>query len=73
LPRLKFIYWILPQEQLKNLLKAVVKKSKVYNIFQLESLYAVISQCIYQLRGDYDKTLTQKMEQEVENFSGSRS
>ncbi|XP_020012080.1 ATPase family AAA domain-containing protein 2 isoform X3 [Castor canadensis] len=65
---------VVDHEQLKNLLKTVVKKSKEYNIFQLENLYAVISQCIYQHRGDYDKTtLTQKMEQEVENFSGSRS
>ncbi|KAM9689549.1 ATPase family AAA domain-containing protein 2 isoform 2-T2 [Dama dama] len=61
-------------ERLKNLLKIVVKKSQEYNIFQLENLYAVISQCIYQHRRDYDKTaLIQKMEQEVENFSCSRS
>uniref|UniRef100_A0A452VAZ4 ATPase family AAA domain-containing protein 2 n=1 Tax=Ursus maritimus TaxID=29073 RepID=A0A452VAZ4_URSMA len=39
-----------------NLLKTVVKKSQEYNIFQLENLYAVISQCIYQHRMDYDKT-----------------
>ncbi|XP_004607818.2 ATPase family AAA domain-containing protein 2 [Sorex araneus] len=65
---------IVDHEQLKNLLKTVVKKSQGYNIFQLENLYAVISQCIYQHRRDYDKTkLIQKMEQEVENFSCSRS
>ena len=40
----------------QNLLKIVVKKSQEYNIFQLENLYAVISQCIYQHRRDYDKT-----------------
>uniref|UniRef100_A0A452VAZ0 ATPase family AAA domain-containing protein 2 n=1 Tax=Ursus maritimus TaxID=29073 RepID=A0A452VAZ0_URSMA len=63
-----------PTPSLVNLLKTVVKKSQEYNIFQLENLYAVISQCIYQHRMDYDKTtLIQKMEQEVENFSCSRS
>ncbi|XP_049621574.1 ATPase family AAA domain-containing protein 2 [Suncus etruscus] len=65
---------IVDHEQLKNLLKTVVKKSQGYNIFQLENLYAVISQCIYQHRRDYDKTkLIQKMEQVIENFSYSRS
>ncbi|XP_043339382.1 ATPase family AAA domain-containing protein 2 [Cervus canadensis] len=65
---------IVDHKRLKNLLKIVVKKSQEYNIFQLENLYAVISQCIYQHRRDYDKTaLIQKMEQEVENFSCSRS
>lgn len=65
---------IVDHEQLKNLLKTVVKKSQGYNIFQLENLYAVISQCIYQHRRDYDKTkLIQKMEQVIENFSCSRS
>ncbi|XP_051015596.1 ATPase family AAA domain-containing protein 2 [Acomys russatus] len=60
--------------QLKTLLKTVVKKSQEYNIFQLENLYAVISQCIYEHRRDYDKTtLIQKMERAVENFNCSRS
>ncbi|EPY84795.1 hypothetical protein CB1_000444028 [Camelus ferus] len=47
---------VVDHERLKNLLKTVVKKSQEYNIFQLENLYAVISQCIYQHRRDYDKT-----------------
>ncbi|XP_012925072.1 ATPase family AAA domain-containing protein 2 [Heterocephalus glaber] len=65
---------VVDHERLKNLLKTVVRKSEAYNIFQLENLYAVISQCIYQHRKDYDKTaLLQKMEQEVEDFSCSRS
>ncbi|XP_037357948.1 ATPase family AAA domain-containing protein 2 isoform X2 [Talpa occidentalis] len=65
---------VVDHERLKNLLKTVIKKSQEYNIFQLENLYAVISQCIYQHRRDYDKTaLIQKMEQEVENFSCTRS
>lgn len=61
-------------ERLDNLLRTVVKKSQEYNIFHLENLYAIISQCIYKHRKDYDKTtLIQKIEQEVENFSCSRS
>ncbi|XP_027808893.2 ATPase family AAA domain-containing protein 2 [Marmota flaviventris] len=65
---------VVDHDRLKNLLKTVIKKSQEYNILQLENLYAVISQCIYQHRRDYDKTtLIQKMEQEVENFSCSRS
>ncbi|KAL1767908.1 ATPase family AAA domain-containing protein 2 [Sigmodon hispidus] len=65
---------IVDHKRLKNLLKTVVKKSRDYNIFQLENLYAVISQCIYEHRRDYDKTaLVQKMEQAVENFSCCRS
>ncbi|XP_019486927.1 PREDICTED: ATPase family AAA domain-containing protein 2 isoform X1 [Hipposideros armiger] len=65
---------VVDHERLKNLLKTVVKKSQEYNIFQLENLYAVISQCIYQHRRDYDKTmLIQKMEREIENFNCSRS
>ncbi|XP_065751300.1 ATPase family AAA domain-containing protein 2 [Phocoena phocoena] len=65
---------VVDHKQLKNLLKTVVRKSQEYNIFQLENLYAVISQCIYQHRRDYDKTtLIQKMEQEIENYSCSRS
>uniref|UniRef100_A0A8C2UNI2 ATPase family AAA domain-containing protein 2 n=1 Tax=Chinchilla lanigera TaxID=34839 RepID=A0A8C2UNI2_CHILA len=63
---------VVDHERLKNLLKTVVSKSEDYNIFQLENLYAVISQCIYQHRKDYDKTtLIQKMEREVENFSSA--
>ncbi|XP_023583947.1 ATPase family AAA domain-containing protein 2 isoform X1 [Trichechus manatus latirostris] len=65
---------VVDHERLKNLLKMVVQKSQKYNIFQLENLYAVISQCIYQHRRDYDKTtLIQKMEQEIKKFNCSRS
>lgn len=65
---------VVDHKQLKNLLKTVVKKSQEYNIFQLENLYAVLSQCIYEHRRDYDKTaLVQKMEQAAESFSCPRS
>nr|XP_013005422.1 LOW QUALITY PROTEIN: ATPase family AAA domain-containing protein 2 [Cavia porcellus] len=65
---------VVDHERLRNLLKTVVSKSEDYNIFQLENLYAVISQCIYQHRKDYDKTtLIKKMEQVVVNFRCSGS
>uniref|UniRef100_A0A6I8NZ06 ATPase family AAA domain-containing protein 2 n=1 Tax=Ornithorhynchus anatinus TaxID=9258 RepID=A0A6I8NZ06_ORNAN len=64
---------IVDHERLKFLLKNVVEKSKGYNVFQLEKLYAIISQCIYQHRKDYDKTqLIQNMEQEVKTFHCSK-
>ncbi|XP_029447832.1 ATPase family AAA domain-containing protein 2 [Rhinatrema bivittatum] len=56
-------------QQLKKLLKKITEKSQGYNIFHLEKLYALLSQCIYRHRKDYDKTqLTQEMEREIENF-----
>ncbi|XP_065524978.1 ATPase family AAA domain-containing protein 2 isoform X2 [Lathamus discolor] len=42
--------------ELKQLLHFVTVITKNFNIRQLEKLYAVISQCIYQHREDYDKT-----------------
>ncbi|NXS63353.1 ATAD2 protein, partial [Brachypteracias leptosomus] len=42
--------------ELKQLLHFVTVISRNFNIFQLEKLYAVLSQCIYQHREDYDKT-----------------
>ncbi|KAG8515523.1 ATPase family AAA domain-containing protein 2 [Galemys pyrenaicus] len=56
---------VVDHERLKNLLKTVIKKSQEYNIFQLENLYAVISQCIYQHRRDYDKTALIKVNQSI--------
>lgn len=41
---------------LQVLLDMVVKKSEGYNVEQLERLYSVLSQCIYQYRREYDKT-----------------
>uniref|UniRef100_A0A8C8R5J4 ATPase family AAA domain-containing protein 2 n=1 Tax=Pelusios castaneus TaxID=367368 RepID=A0A8C8R5J4_9SAUR len=61
---------IVNHEDLKKLLKIVTKKSRGYNIFRLEKLYAILSQCIYQHRKDYDKTrLIQEMEKEIAIFS----
>ncbi|NXJ93769.1 ATAD2 protein, partial [Corythaixoides concolor] len=42
--------------ELKQLLHLVTVITKNFNIFHLERLYAVLSQCIYQHREDYDKT-----------------
>ncbi|NXJ49593.1 ATAD2 protein, partial [Spizaetus tyrannus] len=53
---------ILPQSvivdfyELKQLLHLVTVVTKNFNIFHLEKLYAVLSQCIYQHREDYNKT-----------------
>ncbi|KAG9463766.1 hypothetical protein GDO78_021123 [Eleutherodactylus coqui] len=43
-------------EHLKGLLNRVVDKSNKYNVLQLEKFYALLSQCIYRHRKDYDKT-----------------
>lgn len=34
----------------------VVKKSEGYSVEQLERLYSLLSQCIYQHRREYEKT-----------------
>uniref|UniRef100_A0A672HQR9 ATPase family AAA domain-containing protein 2 n=1 Tax=Salarias fasciatus TaxID=181472 RepID=A0A672HQR9_SALFA len=41
---------------LQALLDAVVRKSEGYSVEQLERLYSLLSQCIYQHRREYDKT-----------------
>ncbi|KAF0023225.1 hypothetical protein F2P81_023855 [Scophthalmus maximus] len=47
---------VVDHQQLTVLLDMVVKKSEGYNVEQLERLYSVLSQCIYQYRREYDKT-----------------
>ncbi|NXT42576.1 ATAD2 protein, partial [Pelecanoides urinatrix] len=42
--------------ELKQLLHFVTVITENFNIFHLEKVYAVLSQCIYQHREDYDKT-----------------
>ncbi|XP_023655016.1 ATPase family AAA domain-containing protein 2B isoform X2 [Paramormyrops kingsleyae] len=60
---------VVDHERLANLLEKVIQKSEGYTVDQLERLYSVLSQCIYQHRGDYDKTLlTEEMERRVEHF-----
>ncbi|KAM5156580.1 ATPase family AAA domain-containing protein 2 [Mantella aurantiaca] len=56
-------------QKLKELFEKTVIKTNGYNVLQLEKLYALLSQCIYRHRKDYDKSqLIQEMGQEIENF-----
>ncbi|XP_048363965.1 ATPase family AAA domain-containing protein 2 isoform X2 [Sphaerodactylus townsendi] len=61
---------IVDNEKLNALLQTVVQKSKNHTLFQLEKLYALLSQCIYRHRSDYDKTkLIQEMDREITAFN----
>nr|XP_056710645.1 ATPase family AAA domain-containing protein 2 [Euleptes europaea] len=61
---------IVDYEKLNALLQTVVQKTKSHTLFQLEKLYALLSQCIYRHRSDYDKTkLIQEMEREITVFN----
>ncbi|XP_075271719.1 ATPase family AAA domain-containing protein 2 [Opisthocomus hoazin] len=56
--------------ELKQLLHFVTVTTKNFNIFQLERLYAILSQCIYRHREDYDKTeLVKEMKKEIAAFT----
>uniref|UniRef100_A0A672TZI0 ATPase family AAA domain-containing protein 2 n=1 Tax=Strigops habroptila TaxID=2489341 RepID=A0A672TZI0_STRHB len=58
---------------LQQLLHFVTMITKNFNILQLEKLYAVMSQCIYQHREDYDKTeLVKEMKKEIAAFTYSQ-
>ncbi|XP_061462022.1 ATPase family AAA domain-containing protein 2 isoform X2 [Rhineura floridana] len=62
--------FIVDYEKLNTLLKTVTEKSTNYTITQLEKLYALLSQCIYQHRRDYDKTeLMREMTREIATFN----
>uniref|UniRef100_A0A3Q3WA97 ATPase family AAA domain-containing protein 2 n=1 Tax=Mola mola TaxID=94237 RepID=A0A3Q3WA97_MOLML len=51
------------------LLDMVVKKSEGYSVEQLERLYSLLSQCIYQHRRVYNKTqLLKEMEERIQHF-----
>ncbi|XP_072426990.1 ATPase family AAA domain-containing protein 2-like isoform X3 [Chiloscyllium punctatum] len=61
---------IVDHERLKNLWKQVTQKTEGFTVNQLEKLYAVLSQCIYNHRKEFDKTLlVQEMEKEVRKLS----
>uniref|UniRef100_A0AAR2J466 ATPase family AAA domain-containing protein 2 n=1 Tax=Pygocentrus nattereri TaxID=42514 RepID=A0AAR2J466_PYGNA len=47
---------VVDHQRLKALLDQIVMKSEGYSVDQLERLYSLLSQCIYQHRRDYDKT-----------------
>ncbi|XP_043922112.1 ATPase family AAA domain-containing protein 2 [Protopterus annectens] len=60
---------VVDHERLRTLLKTVTEKTEGFTVFDLEKVYAVLSQCIYQHRKSYDKTdLIENMEKEVDNF-----
>ncbi|XP_059501931.1 ATPase family AAA domain-containing protein 2-like isoform X4 [Stegostoma tigrinum] len=61
---------IVDHERLKNLWKLATQKTERFTVNQLEKLYAVLSQCIYHHRKEFDKTLlVQEMEKEVRKLS----
>ncbi|KAG8133926.1 hypothetical protein E2320_011675 [Naja naja] len=61
---------IVDQDKLNKLLNVVVDKSGHYTILELEKLYALLSQCIYRHRGDYDKSkLIEAMTREIAAFN----
>ncbi|XP_070705276.1 ATPase family AAA domain-containing protein 2B [Pempheris klunzingeri] len=60
---------VVDHQQLTALLDMVVKKSEGYSVEQLERLYSLLSQCIYQHRREYDKTqLLEEMEERIQHF-----
>ncbi|XP_064196818.1 ATPase family AAA domain-containing protein 2B isoform X1 [Anguilla rostrata] len=60
---------VVDHERLQGLLELVVVKTALYTVDQLERLFSILSQCIYQHRRDYDKTrMTEEMERTVRNL-----
>ncbi|KAJ8378811.1 hypothetical protein AAFF_G00236280 [Aldrovandia affinis] len=60
---------VVDHERLQGLLEQVILKSERCTVDQLERLFSLLSQCIYQHRRDYDKTrMTEEMERTVEHF-----
>ncbi|XP_056151162.1 ATPase family AAA domain-containing protein 2B [Lampris incognitus] len=61
---------VVDHQRLSALLNVVVKKSDGYSVEQLERLYSLLSQCIYQHRREYDKTqLLEEMEEKLQQFN----
>ncbi|KAM9840773.1 ATPase family AAA domain-containing protein 2B [Aulostomus maculatus] len=60
---------VVDHERLLALLDTVVKKTEGYGVEQLERLYSLLSQCIFQHRREYDKTqLLEEMEERIQHF-----
>ncbi|XP_041831829.1 ATPase family AAA domain-containing protein 2B isoform X2 [Melanotaenia boesemani] len=60
---------VVDHQRLLALLDMVIKKSEGYSVEQLERLYSVLSQCIYQHRREYDKTqLLEELEERIQHF-----
>ncbi|KAM6899480.1 ATPase family AAA domain-containing protein 2-like [Xenentodon cancila] len=61
---------IVDHNKLKNLLSKAVAKTEGAEVDQLEKLYALLAQCIYRHRNNYNKTeLVKEMRTEIDNFS----
>lgn len=57
-------------KKLKDLLSRAVAKTEGAEVEPLEKLYALLAQCIYRHRNNYNKTeLLKEMKREIENFS----
>ncbi|KAI3358961.1 hypothetical protein L3Q82_015340 [Scortum barcoo] len=61
---------VVDHSKLRELLSRAVAKTEGVEAEQLEKLYALLAQCIYRHRGNYNKTeLVQEMKKEIDNFS----
>ncbi|XP_067468014.1 ATPase family AAA domain-containing protein 2-like isoform X1 [Thunnus thynnus] len=61
---------VVDHQKLRDLLSRAVAKTDRAEVEPLEKLYAVLAQCIYRHRGDYNKTeLIQEMRKEIDSFS----
>uniref|UniRef100_A0A671UEG7 ATPase family AAA domain-containing protein 2 n=1 Tax=Sparus aurata TaxID=8175 RepID=A0A671UEG7_SPAAU len=60
---------VVDHQRLSALLDTVVMKSEGYSVEQLERLYSLLSQCIYQHRREYDKTQRFERKCEQDTFS----
>uniref|UniRef100_A0A8C3GCT5 Bromo domain-containing protein n=1 Tax=Cairina moschata TaxID=8855 RepID=A0A8C3GCT5_CAIMO len=60
---------IVDRYELKKLLRFVTKRTKGFDVYQLERVYGVIKQCIYIHKEDYDKTdLVEEIKKEISAF-----
>ncbi|XP_042566591.1 ATPase family AAA domain-containing protein 2 isoform X2 [Clupea harengus] len=61
---------VVNHDSIKDLLKCVVTKTEGFEVYQLEKVYALLSQSIYRHRKEYNKTeLVKEMKREIENLS----
>ncbi|CAK6980866.1 ATPase family AAA domain-containing protein 2-like [Scomber scombrus] len=61
---------VVDHQKLKELLSRAVSKTDRAEVEPLEKLYAVLAQCIYRHRSNYNKTqLIQEMKKEIDSFS----
>ncbi|KAM8826436.1 ATPase family AAA domain-containing protein 2B isoform 1-T1 [Synchiropus picturatus] len=60
---------VVDYQRLSALLDAAVRKSEGFSVEQLERLYSVLSQCIFQHRREYNKSqLLEEMEERIQHF-----